>query len=115
MPQPLDEALVAVAEAIDPLDAVAIVELGHEALDDVVQPWAEAATGDDPGRRPRGIEEDFLPRPGHFETQDLLRREIHGRRVFIQNVIVENALGIPAKPDLDTADIMQRRRNRAFS
>ena len=45
-----DEALVAVAEAEDPAHAVVARELHHQAADDVVEPGAETAAGDDARR-----------------------------------------------------------------
>ena len=54
-----DEALVAVADAVDRLDAVVEGEDLDDALDDVVQARAEAAGREDGGAAPGGVVEDL--------------------------------------------------------
>ena len=63
-----DEPLVAVAETVDARDAVASGELRDDAADDVVQPRAQAAAGDDGGGGLGRIEEDLLARAGDLEA-----------------------------------------------
>ena len=98
----LDEALVAVAESVDFVDAVAVIELHHEAADHIVQTGAEtAAEGDDAADGLFGIEE-YLPAGGHYTSQGgeglaagLHLRDTHSR-VSLRScplVIVHKAVG----------------------
>jgi hypothetical protein len=63
-----DEALVAVAEAVDPLHAVMEGEFHDEPADHVVDAGAEATAGDDPDPHLRRVEEDASPRARRFES-----------------------------------------------
>ena len=62
-----DEPLVAVADAVDCLDAVVEGEDFDDALDDVVEAGAEAACREDGGAAPGRVMEDFCVRAGLLE------------------------------------------------
>ena len=94
---------VAVAEAEDLADAVALRQLEDEPADHVVDPRAQAAAGDDPAAEARGLEEDAVARP----------RELEGRRArgsarcssVRQAVVEEDPVGL--------ADVVDRASARA--
>ena len=70
-----DEALVAVAEAVDLADAVAArCSSMTRRADHVVEARAKPAAGDDAGAGLGGVEEDFPSRPGRLERRQLRRR-----------------------------------------
>ncbi len=66
-----NQPFVAVAKAVDRLDAVVIVEAQDDGPDDVVDAGAQAATGDDARPQPSGVEEEALARAGAFEGGQL--------------------------------------------
>ena len=61
------EPLVAVAEAEDVAHPVVVVEAEHDRADDVVEPRAEAAAGDDAALELGRVEVDLRARPGLLE------------------------------------------------
>ncbi len=67
------EAEVAVADAQHVADAVVLGELEVDRADDVVQPGAESAAGDDGGGGIEGVEVDAFARAGLFKQQVLVR------------------------------------------
>ncbi len=87
-------ALVAVAKAEDPLHAVAVRELEHDAAHHVVEPGAEAAAGDDPAAERARIEEDLVARPRELEG-----RQVQGRPCVLSELgdaVVDEHLVGPA-------------------
>ena len=66
--------LVAVADAVDHGNAVAVDEREREELDDLVQTGAESARGEDGGLAPRRIVKDLRPGSGLLEGGDGLSR-----------------------------------------
>ena len=75
------EALVAVLDTVDALDLVGAVERRRDLADDVVQPRAEAAAGDDGGDHVGHVELDHLP---GARPQPLVEL----------NVVLERGLGV---------------------
>ena len=69
-----DEALIAIAEAVDLANAVMEVKLHDQGPDHVVHAGAKAAAGDDAGAALRGVEEDLAARAGGLEGRQLLDR-----------------------------------------
>ena len=100
-----DEALVAVAEADDAAHAVVPGELHHEAADDVVEPGAEPAAGDDPDPRLGRVEEDLAPRAAGLEAGQLL--DGHAARagqaggVVEQHAVARVDLVVRAAPEVE--------------
>ena len=103
-----DQALVAIAEAEDSGDRVAVVKLRDDATNDVVQPGAQAPASDDGRGGLRGIEEDLLARTGGLEAELAGVRLRSG--IAIQRVVEEHAFLFFAEAHLDPApDVAQRR------
>ena len=74
-----NEALIAVAEAVNSPHAVEEMQLHHQRADHVVETRAKPAAGDDAGACLGGIKKDLSPRPGRFEPRDLIDRARVGR------------------------------------
>ncbi len=104
---PRDEPLVAVSEAVHFRDGVAVMKLGDEAADDVIEAGTEAAAGHDRRGGFCGVEEEVLARAGGFEAE--LRAGFDRAFLDVQRVIEEHAIFIGAEIDLDAADVAQRR------
>ena len=62
-----DEPFQSVADTVDVLDPVAVVQLQHNGPDDIVQTRAQATAGRDGTTQLGGIEIDLAPRTGQFE------------------------------------------------
>jgi hypothetical protein len=70
-PKVWNQALVAVGNAVNALDAVAVIRLQDDGADDIIEPRAEAAAGDNGRNGGAGVEVDFPARSRRFETQRL--------------------------------------------
>ena len=77
----LDEALVAVGDAVDGPDAVAVVERHDQAANDVVEAGTKAAAGDHRANGTGRMKEYFLARAGVFD-RDRLDTGFHGLAYF---------------------------------
>ncbi|MDB6171114.1 MAG: sodA [Chthoniobacteraceae bacterium] len=69
MPVTLDKPLVAVAEPENARDAVAVITLGYDPANNVIEPRAQAAARDDGRGRFWRVEKDSFPRAGDLKTQ----------------------------------------------
>src|ERR1043165_8302761 len=82
-----DEPLVPVPKPKDAGDAIAEIALRDEASDDVVEPRAQTAAGDDRGRCLRCIEENLFARPGEFESERHIEPTLRSLGMIHQHAI----------------------------
>jgi hypothetical protein len=65
------KALIATSKAQDFHHSVGVVELEKKRADHIIQAWAQATAGYDPGACSRGLEKQLRARPGKLK-QDLI-------------------------------------------
>jgi hypothetical protein len=88
------EAAVAIAEADDVLDAVALGELEHKSPDHVVDAWAQAAARDDAAPQAPRVEEDVIARARQLEGWRARRLVAMGRHDTGKAVVQEDTVGL---------------------